>query len=113
MVKITDKSEGVRYLPWTFLLPHYLIILINALAIITSPISSLVFGYYWFSFVIVFTYSISILISLVLNFGENLNKLDNIQKLKYAINHLPTIGISINSIGLMFYSLSYLIYNFV
>ncbi len=90
-VKITDKTDSARTLDWIFILPHFLIILLNGFAIMTTQISEQVYGYFWFAFLVLSTYTMSITLAFILTLLENLNKLARKASLKYIARHIITI----------------------
>jgi cellulose synthase (UDP-forming) len=90
-VKITDKTDNARFLSWFFILPHFIIILLNGLTILSVQITDTVYGYFWFAFMVLSSYSMSISIAFILTLLENLNKLNRVASLRYIGTHVPTI----------------------
>jgi cellulose synthase (UDP-forming) len=99
-VKITDKTDGARSLTGLFILPHFIIILANSLGILFTSFNEQVVGYYWFSFVVVATYTFVITLALLLTLSENMYKIKSSEIKHYFFNHATSILIVVISITL-------------
>jgi cellulose synthase (UDP-forming) len=99
-VKITDKTDGARSLTSLFILPHFIIIIANSLGVLFTSFNPVVIGYYWFSFIVIATYTFVITLALVLTMSENIYKLKKSEMRHYFLNHAMTILMVIISISL-------------
>jgi cellulose synthase (UDP-forming) len=108
-VKITDKTDGARSLTGLFILPHFIIILANSLGILFTTFNEQVIGYYWFSFVVVATYTFVITLALLLTLSENIYKLKGSEIKSYFFKHATSILMVMISITLTIISTQTLI----
>lgn len=88
---ITDKSEKVKGLSYIFFLPHFVIIILNLWAILTTTNAGDAFGYFWFSFAVVASHVISLILAAILTIKESMFYLDKEESRSYIFRYLPTI----------------------
>jgi cellulose synthase (UDP-forming) len=97
--KITDKDETVKHMPIKFFLPHALIILITALALIFNrPNGENSDGYAIFVVITMASYTISLVCGVYLSVMENISKIHHTARLPYLYKNSPTIALSLSSL---------------
>jgi cellulose synthase (UDP-forming) len=93
-IKITDKSNAVRGINFKYFLPHFIIIIINILAMIIAPKTSYNTGYFWFAWVNAFAYSSATSLGSILSISEASTNQNSINW-NYIRTYFPTISVSI------------------
>jgi cellulose synthase (UDP-forming) len=90
-IKITDKSEKVKGLSVILFIPHFIIVALNLWAILSTSDAGDAFGYYWFSFAVVASHIVAIILAIYLTLKESLIHLNDTESKKYVFRYLPTI----------------------
>jgi cellulose synthase (UDP-forming) len=90
-IKITDKSEKVKGLSFILFAPHFLIVGLNLWAILSTNDAGDAFGYYWFSFTVIASHILAIILAIYLTLKESLIHLNSVESKKYIFKYLPTI----------------------
>lgn len=107
-IKITDKVGKVKGLDLIFFIPHFLFIAVNAIAIFFSQKTLENSGFYWFSWMVVASHSISLTLGVLLTLKESFANLEKGQKLQYVKVYLPTIGLTFLSFVITIISFNYI-----
>jgi cellulose synthase (UDP-forming) len=98
-IKITDKNEKIKDVNFVFYSPHFVIIWINILAILTSDTVGDASGYYWFSWLVVAVHIISLITGISLTFMESFRYIDEEKRHQYLRrNQLTTMFTLISTI---------------
>lgn len=82
-IKITDKNEKIKNVDFVYFLPHFLIIWINLVAILSSSYVGDAFGYYWFSLSVAVVHIASLISGVILTFKESGRYIDSQKRFKY------------------------------
>ena len=90
-IKITDKGQAVRGIEYKYFLPHFVIILINVLAILLVDKNSYNVGYFWFAWLNAAGYAFAVFTGIILSIKEAKNGEDGWLNMEYIKLFAPTI----------------------
>jgi cellulose synthase (UDP-forming) len=109
---ITDKGEKVKGLNLFIFIPHFVIIMINVWAILSTSNAGEAYGYYWFAFAVIFSHVVSLIVGTILTISESFRFLNKNEKLNYLFKYKLTLMCLLVSVVFTFFSLSHIINNY-